>query len=235
MSRLRIAIKSFNLDSIDQITQTISAEDLADLNMRERDETPLELLAKKTHNSIIQYAKLQMPEAVMQAAKAAILFSIELCQRLIILGADLSSLNVIGTIPMQLLHDDEIGAFRRYSASDTARIPDLYNEALDLSNKLFDSFIKTEIVGIQGHRERTILLYAAWSGDVYLINKILDIGGIDLLTIADSKGYTPLILLATKISNLEIEVSEINADARAMLEDMILILGEQGALASEGV
>ncbi len=209
MSRLRIAIQKFNLLDVSVILIAPTAEDLTDLNSREGEETPLEILVKNTHTAIVQYSALIMPPYIMHGVKDSILQSIELCKRLIDLGADLTSLNIIGTIPMQLLDDETVAEFRVPSFDMRRNLPPLYNDALDLSNKLFDSFISPEIVSIQGHRDRTVLLYAACIGDIYLINKILATGVSGLLNIADSKGETPLTLMLHKMSYGEMSLDQI--------------------------
>lgn len=200
MSRLRIAIQGFNLFEVNSIITGPTAEDLRDLNSREEDATPLEILVKKTHTAILQYSALQMPTYIMNVVKDTILQSISLCNRLIDLGTDLTSLNIIGTIPMQLLNDEEVVEFRAPSFEMRRNLPALYNDAMDLSNKLFDCFIRPGIVSIQGHRDRTVLLYSAFIGDIYLINKILVAGGRELLNIPDSKGHTPLASIIHKMT-----------------------------------
>ena len=226
MSRLRIAIQGFNLFAVNSIITDPTAEDLRSLNSREEDATPLEILVKKTHTAILQYSALQMPY-IMNLVKDAILQSISLCNRLIDLGTDLTSLNIIGTIPMQLLDDEEVVEFRAPSFEMRRNLPALYNDAMDLSNKLFDCFIRPEIVSIQGHRDRTVLLYSAFIGDIYLINKILEAGGSELLNIPDSKGHTPLASMIHKMTYGGMSLDQIAAGDIMVQEYIARAIGER--------
>ncbi len=100
MSRLRNAIEKLSLKTINDIVSNHSRDDLAELNRREGDKTPLEILAQRVHESIIDFSNLRMTAEIIELAKIHLETLIQICKKLIHLGSDLSSFNVTGTIVM---------------------------------------------------------------------------------------------------------------------------------------